>query len=191
MRRLLIIALLGSAISGGGQDIPAIRAALTAKEDLSYEARSRQLEKWYASFGHTIKIDHVREENGHYALGLLIATSPDLARLNPEAGTPKAWLKHFLKENNLTTIPFDFRRWNQEVNSAHLRYRMFKSFLADHPPIGRTKAEIEAILGPGSSRVPNRFNYSLGVSLGMGMEGLFIDFILRDGKVSDYRFTEP
>lgn len=193
----LIIALYVRAVVAG-PDIAAIRTALTSEATgrLSTDVLSRKIETWYASFGHTIRIADVRrnEENGHYMMALMIATTPDFARNVrgfPGVKTPEEFLTYFLKENDLTTVPFDSRRWTQELNSAHLRYRMFKSFLADHPPIGRTKSDIEAILGPGDSRVPNHFNYSLGVSLGMGMEALFVDFILKDGTVSEYHFFEP
>ena len=195
MHRFLIIALLAASVAGAAPDIPAIRAVLNTaeKEGLRDEALSRQLEKWYASFGHTIKIDNPRE-NGHYMMALMIATSPDFAeivRLAPDAKTPEAYLTHFLKEDDLTTLPFDARRWTQKLPSAHLRYRMFKSFLADHPPIGRTKADIEAILGPSDAEYSDRFSYGLGASLGMGMEALFVDFMLKDSKVLEYRFRTP
>lgn len=209
MRTFLIITIMAGGMAliaafyvrtraKAGPDIAAIYTALTAGEtrDFSEGALSRKIEKWYASFGHTIRIDDIRrnEENGHYMMALMITTSPDLAenrRSFPGVKTPEDFLAYFLKENDLTALPFDSSQWNKALNSSHLRYRIFKSFLADHPPIGRTKAEIEALLGPGGFRVPNRFDYSLGVSLGMGMEALFVDFVLKDGIVSEYHFVEP
>jgi hypothetical protein len=68
---------------------------------------------------------------------------------------------------------------------------MFKSFLANHPPVGRTKADIEAILGPSDAKYSDRFSYFLGVSLGMGMEAMLVDFMLKDGTVTEYRFRSP
>lgn len=176
-------------------DVVAIRNAVSNAEkgQVRDVALSAQLEDWYEAFGHTIKIDNPKE-NGHYMMAISIATSPDfdkIVRGDPEAKTPEVFLSNFLKENDLTTLPFDSQRWNQKLPSAHLRYRMFKGFLANHPPAGKTQANIEAILGPSDAEYSDRFSYGLGVSFGMGMEAMLVDFVLKDGKVIEYRFREP
>lgn len=180
-------------------DIPAIHAALTnaVNETMTKEAFSRKIENWYAAFGHTIKIDDKidKGESGHYFTALYAATSPDFSKFNlfqPEAETPEDYLSIFLKGNDLTTLPFDSKlwiNWKQKPIPINLRYRMFKDFLSAHTPVGQTKAEIKAMLGPSDVERWDSCSYCLG--FGTNIDRLFVDFTFKDDKVSAYRFSVP
>ncbi|HYH46966.1 MAG TPA: hypothetical protein VEG34_14885 [Thermoanaerobaculia bacterium] len=197
MRVLVIIACLALLPAAAAEpDVEAIRTELHAAikdRKTDDESFSRRLEAWYSAFGQTIRIDHPREHT-IYSFGLLFATAPDadlpeLLRQIPGATDRTGILAYYLKRDNLTTLPFDRQQWLQKPVSGRPRYRMFKSFLAQHPPIGRSKPEIEALLGPADFAHPEAFSYELGPDLSaVGIDTLRVTFSLKDGKVTEHRF---
>ena len=196
MRALLILASLTLAVAAAKPDVTAIRTEFHAamkKRETDDESFSRLLEGWYAAFGQTIKVDHPREHTV-YIYALLDATAPDsdlskLLQQMPGISNREGILAHRLKTDNLAAIPFDKKLWSQKpIWGHHLHYRLLKGFLSQHPPIGRTTGEIEAILGPPSSTFRDGFLYSLGSELSPApADPLWVEFILKDGKVSEYR----
>jgi len=196
MRLLVILACLALAVSAAEPDVAAIRTELHAaiKDRKTDDAAfSRRLETWYATFGRTIRIDHPREHT-IYIFGLAFATAPDpdlpkLLQQTPGVTDRPGILNFHLERGDLTTMPFDQKQWLQKPVSGHLRYRLFKSLLAEHPPIGRSKAEIEAILGPPDFSYPDSFAYELGSDLSaFGIDSLRVTFTLKDSKVTEHRF---
>ena len=197
MRVLVILASLILAVSAAEPDAAAIRTELHAaiKDRKTDDAAfSRRLEAWYAAFGRAIRIDHPREHT-LYIFGLAFATAPDselpkLFEQMPGVTDRAGIIAHCLASDDLTTIPFEGRLWLQKPVIGHLRYRLFKSFLVQHPPLSRSKPEIEAILGPPDSSYQDTFRYDLGADLSaFGIDNFFVDFTLKDGKVAEYRFS--
>ena len=98
-------------------------------------------------------------------------------------------LAHYLERDNLTALPFDRNQWFKKPVTGRTRYRMFKTFLAQHPSTGRSKAEIEEVLGPPDSSNPDGFTYDLGPDLSaFGIDSLWVKFTLKDGKVTEHQF---
>ena len=199
MRFLLILASLILSVAAAEPNVTAIRtefhAALKKLENLD-ASFSRKLEGWYAAFGQTIKVDHPREHT-IYIYALLDATAPesDLPKLlqqMPGVSDRRGILAHRLKNDSLAAIPFDKDLWLQKpVWGHHMHYRLLKGFLAQHPPIGRTRADIEAILGPPSSVFRGDFLYSLGTELKPDpVDLLSVEFILKDGRIREYRIRD-
>lgn len=192
---IILVCLAGTAIAAE-PDIPSIRAELHAAikdRKTDDESFSRKLEAWYAEFGQTIRIDHTREHT-IYTFGLAFATAPDadlpgLLRQMPGATDRAGILAHYLERDNLTALPFDRNQWFKKPVTGRTRYRMFKTFLAQHPPTGRSKAEIEEVLGPPDSSNPDGFTYDLGPDLSaFGIDSLWVKFTLKDGKVTEHQF---
>ena len=196
MRVLLILASLILSVAAAELDVTAIRTEFRAalkKRETDDESFSRKLEGWYAAFGQTIKVDHPREHTV-YIYALLDATAPDsdlpkLLQQMPGVSDRRGILAHRLKDANLTTIPFDKELWlRKPVWGHHLRYRLLKGFLSQHPPIGRTRADIATILGSPDSTFRDGFTYSLGSELSPSpADMLWVEFTLKDGKVSECR----
>jgi hypothetical protein len=196
MRLLLILTCFALVASAAEPDVAAIRGDLHSaikSRKTNDEAFAGKLEAWYAAFGQRIQIDGSREHTV-YVFGLTLATVPeeDLSntlRQMPGATDRTGILAYYLTRNNLTTLPFDRAQWLQKPVMGRTRYRMFKSFLAQHPPIGRSQDEIEAILGPADSSSADGFTYELGPDLSaFGIDRLWVEFTLKDGKVTEHRY---
>jgi hypothetical protein len=198
---LLLFFLVGTLLAGCGRreaDVAAIRTELNSaikRRDIRDQVFSRKLEKWYLALGQTIKIDDPREHTS-YIFGLSIATAPDaeipgLLRQMPGITDRAGILAHYLKTANLTALPFEKTQWLQTPTTGRTRYRMFKTFLTEHQPIGRSESEIQAILGPATSQGPGGFGYYLGEDLSaFSIDSLWVGFSVKDGKVTEFRFHE-
>lgn len=95
-----------------------------------------------------------------------------------------------LRDISPPPLAFDSAAWIAATASTDkTRYRMHKDFLSKHPPVGKTRAEVEKLLGPPAQTGYFRewdMVYPMGPEPGFGVDSVWLVFRLQDGRVVEH-----
>ncbi len=199
-----ILALLVTVARAEPTDSPvdwvALRAELldrvTRGEEKSDDF-SRFLEAWYRQLGQPIVINHPRE-NGAYFMPLVLASAPadQFPVIQQQFAADDLPNRHQVFQRavvrfsaDVSPLPFSREAWTQSSARGRDRYRLLKSFLQEHPPIGLSAAKIREHLGPPLFDSGSQLSYDLGEGPQMlGIDPMTVIFVLEADHVVSFHF---
>ena len=198
------VALLG--LDGRAQETAdsidwiALRAELlerATRGDERTDDFSRVLEAWYQKLDRPIVISHPRE-NGAYFMPLVVASAPEdkfpiiqqrfaADDLPNRRQVFERAVERFAAD--LSPLPFDREAWAQAPANGRQRYRLLKSFLEQHPPVGVSPTELRQHLGAPDTESESHVAYRIGQGPQVtGIDPMLIVFVVEKGRITSFHF---